>query len=336
MDITQVKQLISDIRKAATDYVDVEVPVGSVDVTSGGRLNFAGVAYAFTSHSYRQWCSRLGIPARFAQKLPHGEGVRASQQAVFDHLKANVVGDVVVRLDRTKKIVRAVLPARYQVFDNDEVLTRLLPFMKETGMVIEDIAHQDGNLNARILHPSVAAIGKLPDGSPDIHKFGYVIRNSEIGTLSDVRAEFLVYRNACTNGMVFSSALLGQRKKQSLLSCSHLSKTEMDLAADLEVSFHRFETMVPRAQTALGDAQGVVLGQEEAERELNRVLDDVNMTSKFDDAVVRELRREPVFTRFGIAQALTAAARELKGRARLLVESTAGNYILTKPKKSSK
>lgn len=336
MDLKELKTLIDTLKKDQRDDIDVQVAPAHVEFDAQGRLIYGGIAHSFTDRAFRQWCSKIGIPANFVAQCPTGTGP-ASRKAIIDHFRATHTGEVLLRLRRgARNVVRAVLSATYQVFDNNTVLQRLAPLIKESGLIIEDVVTKDGNIDIRILYPETVNIGKLSTGEPDIHKFGYFIRNSEVGAYPDVRGNFLVYRSACTNGMVFSNQLLGRHKKQPLLTCSHSGRSDIDLATDFETSFVRFQEMSPKAKTALEEAQGQTLSVNDAERELDRVLDRINGSARFDEEVAKQFRREPIFTRFGIAQALTAAVRQAPSRLRALVEETAGSYILSKQSKASK
>lgn len=325
-----ISETIRGLKQEHARDFDVVASPSSIDIDKNGRLIYQGTAYSFTRLSYRQWCNKIGVPHKFLASCPRGDGL-ATQKAIFDHFRQTHDSDVMFRLRRgtteTPNTVRAVLPGAYNIFDNDELLERLDGFIKESNMIVEDVKVKDGNLDLRLLYPKTIDIGKF-NGEPDTHKFGYFLRNSEVGAIPDVRGNFLVYRNACTNGLVFSNKLLGRNNKRPLLSTSHVREA-IDLIADLETSFITFENMAPRAKDALEQAQGNQLTLPQAERELNSLLDKLNIGEAFDASVAREFRKAPVFTRFGIAQALTASVRTAPVRTRSTVELAAGDYILS-------
>lgn len=325
-----LKAIVRSLKEERRHDIDVVLAPCNVDIDDKGRLVHEGRTYAFTPRSYKQWCRKVGVPDDFMRRCPSGTGA-ASKKAIFDHFKASKDKSVMVRLrpGKERNVVRAVLPGNYAAYDNAELLTRLATFAGETGMNVEQFAISGGDAQVRLTHPKRVNIGRMPDGTPDEHRFGYVFRNSEVGSYPDVRGQFLTYRLACTNGAIMSSALMGDRKGRPLLSFRHTNHDVNAFITGLETSFVTFTNMVPRAKDAIEKAQATLLSKQQVENQLNKLLARLNIGDAFDSNVVKEFRREPIMSRFGVVQALTAAARACHPDERALVEEIAGDYVLS-------
>lgn len=161
-----------------------------------------------TDWALGQLSSKLdaGLPIRYLRKCP-------------PQLQAVNVNHWIQQFDREKHnpwlirtqagnlgngMVRGVLSERYSPFDDHEIIEIISKFFgnTEANIKINWWHRDDTGFHLRILFEDLTtAIGKLDDGSPDIHKVGLHIENSEVGKKS-IRITPLVWRLVCSNGMM--------------------------------------------------------------------------------------------------------------------------------------
>lgn len=156
-----------------------------------------------TEHAHRQIAGRLQIPWKFYFRMleDHPDIVIDSVNKLFEREPGT-------RLLRTMDgKLRAFLSNRYKRIDNDEVLSSALPAIVKGDLETTLLSSQvtDRNLYVKCLltgDEMQQEIGMTRDGTPDIVRPGFILKNSEIGTGSLSVSAFF-FRSFCHNGCVF-------------------------------------------------------------------------------------------------------------------------------------
>jgi hypothetical protein len=158
---------------------------------------------AVTDHAHQQIAGRLQIPWKFYHRM-----LTDHTDIVIDAVNKLFQREPGTRLLRTMdNKLRAFLSNRYKRIDNDQVLGAALPAIVKGDLETTLLSSQvtDRNLYVKVLLTGEGMeqeIGKTRDGTPDIVKPGFCLKNSEIGTGSLSISAFF-YRTFCYNGCVF-------------------------------------------------------------------------------------------------------------------------------------
>lgn len=156
-----------------------------------------------SEHAHRQIAGRLQIPWKFYFRM-----LEDHKDIVIDNVNKLFEREPGTRLLRTMDgKLRAFLSNRYKRIDNDQVLGAALPEIVKGDL---DTVLLSSNVTEKSLYLKVLLngsnmeqhIGTTRDGTPDIVKPGFILRNSEIGAGSMSIAAFF-YRDFCYNGCVF-------------------------------------------------------------------------------------------------------------------------------------
>jgi len=156
-----------------------------------------------TEHAHRQIAGRLQIPWKFYARMldDHTDIMLDAVNKLFEREPGT-------RLLRTMdNKLRAFLSDRYKRMDNDKLLEATLPEIVKGDLETTLLSSQvtDRNLYLKVLFTGEEMqqeIGKTRDGTPDIVKPGFSMKNSEIGAGSEEISAFF-YRSFCHNGCVF-------------------------------------------------------------------------------------------------------------------------------------
>lgn len=210
--MTENKRNLGDIfRQILEDdknKFDTEVAAASLRMTESGRLfdlNHERLnGFELTDWATTQLASKVGIPVRYFKSCPP-----ELQAQNFNFWAEQQRGNYLLRgrdLGGGNRLARAILSAdHYSRIDNGhivEILQKILGNGEKAGYGIAMWHLDDGGFHLRITFDDLTTqIGKLKDGSPDTHKVGLHIINSEVGKRSITIAP-MVYRLVCTNGLM--------------------------------------------------------------------------------------------------------------------------------------
>lgn len=98
--------------------------------------------------------------------------------------------------------VRGFLSSRYRILDSHDMLEAVFPVISDKGMNVESSELTESRLFIKAVSPRIQAEVK----KGDVVQFGLVVSTSDVGAGS-VRVEPLIYRLACLNGMIASTAI---------------------------------------------------------------------------------------------------------------------------------
>jgi hypothetical protein len=198
------KQIVEDDKnKFDTNLVAKNLRMDSQGLIHD-QADVFGKPFQLTDWATTQLASKVGIPVRYFKNCPpelQAENFNywAEKQDTSWLLRGRDLGD-------GNRLARAILSAEhYSKIDNGhivEILQKILGNGEKTGYGINMWHLDDGGFHLRVTFDDLAKnIGTLKDGTPDTHKVGLHIINSEVGKRS-ISIAPMVYRLVCTNGLM--------------------------------------------------------------------------------------------------------------------------------------
>lgn len=162
--------------------------------------------------------------------------------------------------------------------------------------------------------------GKLPDG--DWVYQGFHMRNSEVGYTALIIDGFQ-FRLVCLNGAIMTV------KGGRMLYRVHRSIDDMTIDGLLDDTFRALPTQYENNRRRLTVLQEQKLDDLEAvEKEIERFLTKAEATKTFQEEVKEAFKAEPILNRYGVLQAITRAAQNVRDmEKRAVLEEYAGSYI---------
>lgn len=318
---TDPSSLLRELRTRRKSLEDMVLTMGDISYVEPG-IQIGKNVFKMTPLATRQFCNHLGVPHSFMRKSPN-EG-EASKDAIFNYWRARKHRtSVTLRIRHDTNVVRAVLPGKYTPFDTIDVLPRMVEWADTLGLKLHSSTDIDADVfHCRFVDEKSIALGSLKSGDPDVHTFGYHMRSSEVGAHSSIDAMLLLYRQICSNGMI---ALQSMKPLMRLL---HRSADSDTLQSNLGKSMRLYVPQRNHLQSAIVAAQAHTFSNDNAAKQVVKgLLEDSGASEVLVNRALAVYDCEPIASRFGVAQALTATARELLAADRLALETTAGNYI---------
>lgn len=267
----------------------------------------SAIQHHVTDWALGQLAGRLdaGLPIRYLRKCPPElQAVNVNHWIEkFDYEK-DKPWLLRTQTGSSNGMVRGILSERYSPFDDHEIIGILNNFF---GSLQADVDinwwhRDDTGFHLRILFNDLTTnVGKLDDGTPDIHKVGLHIENSEVGKKS-IRITPLVWRLVCSNGMM-GWATDGEVFKQRHL---YLKPHEMygrvaeAVGNALKVGDGAIEQLLEAKETHIADPLEVI-----------KQLAEKNKYSKeFTEKAQGKFLIEEGNTAFHVIQAFTRACQE--------------------------
>lgn len=153
--------------------------------------------FGINEHAHGQIADRLGIPRKYYGKM-QAENPRLLSHNVNTWFREQPTTNLVRTLDGG---TRAFLSDRFKPIDNSLVMQSFLPVAFEhRDMRILNHSLTDQRLYLQAIFPAMQAEVK----KGDVVQAGIVLANSEVG-LGAVDVSLLIWRLACTNGMIGQS-----------------------------------------------------------------------------------------------------------------------------------
>lgn len=311
-----------------TDGQDKTIP--SISVPENGD-------FVLTEHAQGQLAGRMGIPNSYFNRMR--DDAPGLLEVNVSHWMRKETKPVMVRtLDGG---ARAVMSDRYLRVDNAQIAEAALPPLLEgmgdgTQIIAANVTGNRLYIQARFKRIE----GEVRKGDPV--QMGVIITNSEIG-LGAVDVRPMIYRLVCTNGMVSGNDVSNGRIRRThvggkltadegfvvykqdtleaqVLALTHQIRDHIEGLADGSV-FQRFLTQL-RAAT-----EGVqVLHPVAAVEELAR---SVGLRSHERESVLESLIRGQDYSRYGMLNAVTAAAHKVEDFDRNVELQELGGRVLT-------
>lgn len=301
-----------------------DLPSGEAD---GGTVN---------EHAHGQLADRLSIPKKYYDRM------RADAPTLLDanvnHWFYNGPEKRLVRmLDGN---VRAVLSDTYRRLDDFDLMQYVLPIFAEIdGLEFQQAALSETKLYVRAILPGLAR--EVKPGLGDIVTAGVALSNSEVGNGS-LSVEPFVWRLACLNGMT-----LPDRKMRKYHLGSRLEETaevraafsEETISADDNAFFMKVGDLV---RNALSEVQFATIvdqlaaAQDGVEIEnpvaaTQMLAQSFSLTQAEEQNVLLHLAKGGDLSKFGAAQAITAAAKQTESFERQAEMEEFGGALILSP-----
>lgn len=202
---TTLEVLANRIIAEAASKKDYAMDTRSLAMTDEGSLSFSvrgeNKLVKPTELCVNQICGRTGIPRAYANRL-FTEAPQLLAKNVNHWFAATPETRMLRTLNNGKNIARAFLSQKYRSLDNYDLMNAVLPRIIDAGCEVKSIELTDYRLYVQAVTPKIS--GEISKG--DTVQAGIVISNSEVGCGS-VKIEPMIYRLACTNGMILPTAL---------------------------------------------------------------------------------------------------------------------------------
>ena len=225
--------------------------------------------------------------------------------------------------DITRGHARALLSDSYRRIDNPFIMEALFPVLHDVdGLEIKSLDLTPNKMYIKIVNPKIE--GEIRKG--DVVQTGVLISNSEIGR-GAVVVKPLIYRLICSNGMIAADRDAGNgiRKNHvgrvndyidadfTVLSSETAIANEKALAltiADVTRNTLSQETF-DRVTGKMRDAAEVQITSTDIPRVVELMSKDYGMSIAEKTVVQDALIRDNDFTKYGLANAITRASKEV-------------------------
>lgn len=327
-----IVELAKEIEYRASIKKDYVADTREVSLQTDGTHLTVGEqqGLTLTEHSHRQIGDRVGIPAKYYDRLrEEAPALLAENVNHWFHEKPER------RMIRTLgDTARAFLSDRYRRIDNEDIAEAVLPILLESSQIrIISTEITERRLYIQAIFPRLE--GEIRKG--DTVQSGIIISNSEIGQGS-FSVSPLVFRLVCENGMISSSALKKYhvgRRAESEDGSLEIFRDET-LQADDRALFLKVQDVV---RSSLNEAQFEYqierLREAAGGSEIENPVKAVEVLAKkhgFNDSegssILKSLTRAGDYTRYGLIQAVTEQANTAKDYDRAVEFETLGGQIL--------
>lgn len=322
MDLEQFSQKVMADHQSKNDFLvdtralDFDAFSDSLELNTEESLGAEETSVMnIHEHTHGQIANRTGVPKKFYDRLKR-EYPENLNRVVNDIFSNEPEKRLIRELNGT---ARAFLSDQYRRIDNWDVLSTVLPYIKDSELEI-----QSCHVGFSRMYLKATIGNKQKDievGDPV--KAGVVISNSEVGAAS---AEFqpMLFRLVCKNGMIRKEHGIKQKHLGSKLG--HGDDSFVDLSdrtkriedrlvtskmQDIMESLTEgglFEKLVNECREARGreveaDPQDFV----------EKLGDDEDLTEEVQDSIVAEIARSNEdLTQFGVAQDISRVSQDFE------------------------
>lgn len=343
-----IGEVLSEMVKLEKTKRDLKAATGAMSMTPDGqsfrlmdRAKNEAEYFGMTDMFHTQIAAALGIPVKY---------YRVMQEKKPDLLAENVNSwlsdkgstQLVRTIDYgSGQTCRAFLSDRYKRIDN---LSVAVPVLKQfSGIEGIEVASCEVTEN-RMYLKIVNHRRELEVVPGDVVQAGFMLQNSEVGD-GAVKLVPLVYRLACTNGMVVND--YAERRRHVGRSSAQIEGTRFIEFSDkvLEAEDELFVMkLIEAANAAFSEAVfGQIVGRlhESTERPITGRLDDVvEVTSKNygftldeKDGVLRHLIEGGDLSQYGLSNAVTRLSQDAESYDRATELEGVGWDIINLPQK---
>lgn len=331
VNVDKVFTRLEELEKGNFD--EIVTPV-TFNYSDRGTVIVGGEHFSFTDYSFKQLATIIGIPSAVLQRSPLGGG-RASRQSLVTHWMEQQEGRTfLLRLKRSEVVekgtdvvgrVRGILPAMVNgdlPFSNKALLEALVPYLRAYNMGVQLGAANECSFHLRALFREEVNVGtKEKSGFLEIdrHCLGVHFVNSEVGKFP-LRADLLVYRQVCKNGMI------AQSERSGLIHKAHRFIDPTTIGAEIQQAM---EAVRSRQDELLGGLRSLRDQRiDDPEAEIKAHLQEHKAPKEWIEYAIQSFAAERIGTRFGVLQAMTRAAQKVLPDLRIEFETIAGAYML--------
>lgn len=319
------KDYLVDTRKLIMDATD-----GGHQLTMMNDATHSNTIFGVNDIAHRQIGQALGIPAKYYDKM-RSDNPGLLTQNVNSWFSLNPMTRMVRTMDGT---ARAFLSEKYRRIDNYEIAQTVLPILFElNGAKVESCEVTEQRMYLKVVNPRLET--EVVPG--DYVQSGMIISNSEVG-MGSMAIQPLIYRLACTNGMIVNDAAtrkyhIGRGNQAdedySLYSDATLEADDKALMMKVrdtvkavidEVQFQKVVKMMREAKEAK------ITGKIPQVVELASA--DYGFSKKESDNILEHLIKDGDFTLYGLANAVTRAAQDVESYDRSTDMESVGYTVL--------
>lgn len=300
-------------------------------------LSFGGQQYQINDHAHGQIAQKLRIPKQYYDRMGEIPGLRS------ENVNAWLESEAKPRLVRTMGgTARAVLSDRYRAFDNSFVMQAVLPAIYEASQGGDNIRLRafgltESRMYFQLSFPLVSEQIRVGD----VVETGLTITNSEVG-LGRMSVEKLLFRLVCMNGMRVGSVAsrnhvgraIGEREED------YSVYRDDTIAAELESYRLRLRDVIRHALSGEELQKLVAPLRDATEQEFEALGPTVqNVTKRFSmteveaDLVLQGVAETRDYTKYGLANSVTALAHYLDNMDRQYEVEGIGSQIINLSKK---
>lgn len=322
-------QFMDVATKAETLKHDYEVRTGQIhavygdlngqgDKTVGLHLENTNTNYRLGPVAHEQLATLTQIPrAYYDRMLKTHPSELANLIEMHMHQDEGIPPERFVRTIGHK--VRALLSTRYGVLDHIDVAKMLDMHLHDTDAKLQSVLCTERRLTFQFLFPKMQF--DIAPKVGDVVQAGIAITNSEVG-LGMYRLEALLFRLACTNGMI--SPGRGEWKLERV----HRGTPKLGELADftddrLKALPDEFGRRVRMAQRA----DGLWVPEEEIVKQVEKVRKDHALTLPETEKVLDHFYQEGRWTQWGLAQAVNFQAHEAENDRSVELERISGAML---------
>lgn len=320
-----------DTRNLEMDYV----PDSNTHMlTMHNHMKNADTFVGINDVAHRQLGTHLGIPLRYYNKMreENPQLLAANVNSWFAHQPTT-------RMIRTLDgNARAVLSERYRRIDNFEVASAVLPVIADMPDArIESCELTDERMYIKVVNPRITA-----DVVPgDVVQSGILITNSEVGE-GCVNVQPLLYRLVCTNGMVVADRAAGSRtahlgrgniagedyslySNETLLADNNALMLKIRDTVRASADIKRFQQSIDRMR----EAREAKITAKSIPQMIELAASDYSLTKPESESILHHLLRDEDMSLYGLANAVTRAAQDVRSYDRSTELESLGYSILT-------
>jgi hypothetical protein len=291
------------------------------------RVNLGDENFQLTDWSLSQLAQKLGVPAAYATKMADA-GKRdlfvANFQSWIDSHHAGKQFFVRTYGDT----VRGFLSDSYFPTDTHSILPLVRDSLQTTNMNFQ--VHK-GAINPEYTNIRMVSDREIRVGD-DPHFVGMSVSTSDVGRAS-MKMEFFVYRQACTNGMLFGkhSGILFQKTHKS----RHLSDNDHFLK-EVQYGLKDLDALALTAENMLRDAHNYKLKDDDMNRIIREYRAYARIGEKESDGLRDNLNNfmtgydtvKP--TLWSVSNAFTEMAQQHKIEKSEVMENFAGHLLFSR------
>ena len=341
-----ISELAAEIERQSRAMQDYIVPSSHMEMTEDLELAFDADAYPVTSIGHETISSRLGIPAKYYDRM-RDEAPALLARNVNTWL-AQEGEQHVSRMVRTLDGgARAVLSDKYKRLDNYEFLNTVLPvLMDEHKMEVPSSEVTERRLYVQITFPGFDAEFSVTRGGAqvgEVIRAGVILKNSEVG-YGAREISFLAYTLACKNGLVlprsvgsFSTRHVGARLGNGATFALSSEAQQADAHAFALATRDAVRQMVSRdALQSLVDSMTAAHGRKitgNVEQSVKALGKSYSLPQGEQDSILRHLIDGGDLSHYGLTNAITRTAEDAGSYDRAIELQEIGGVFLHMPER---
>lgn len=333
--IDNFKQEVLRRENAKKDYIS---PTGRIRMNSDGEsIELEDVGnFNVLPNFHSQLHTHIGIPSKYYNAMQAIPGLRAHNVNAWLREQD---GEDVQRLVRTlDNDARAYMSNKFRPFDNAFALKAAAPIFdefKSTGLEVKSYNLTDNHMFLQLVFPSIT--GEVVPG--DVMQQGITLKNSEVGR-GALEVQSLLWRLVCSNGMIGES-ILSRRHIGSRIDfgSENAEVYEHDtIEAELESYRLRMRDVIRHAisETSfikriedLREANEDTISKKKSKKVIQEVSKKFSFSEEDMDGIFTNLASDGNFSRYGVANAVTAMSHEEDNPDRAYEFETIGSKIIT-------